>query len=126
MVSEKQQCRFFPVTQILSEVGLAAPDLHVLTPNHENYTALLLQPEGDIEADSGGVRNSNRSLATQQFTGFLQDAVAINADLVITPEYSVPWCVLETFVSAGTVPALGAGSSGCSDARAFPSTNFWN
>jgi len=82
------------VTQVLNQHGLATPQLRVLVPNRENDTALLLQPQGDIEADSDGVRNAVRDRAKRQFGAFVDDAiklnVKLNADLAITPEYSMP------------------------------------
>ena len=53
--------QIYPITQLLTDAGFTAPDLRVLNPNHENYTALLLQPEGDIEADANGVRNADKN-----------------------------------------------------------------
>jgi len=98
----------YSITQLLSDAGLAAPDLRVLTPNVENYTALLFQPQGDIEADTNGVRNADQALASQQHAAFLADAVAQQVAIAITPEYSTPWQVLESCLRAGTVPADNA------------------
>lgn len=60
----------------------------------ENYATLLFQPLGDIEADANGVRNVNHEFARRQFSAFLRDAARLNADLAVTPEYSMPWSVL--------------------------------
>lgn len=96
------------VNQVLNEVGLAPPFLRALVPNQENYTALLLQPQGEIEADASGVRNANRGLAVTQFSAFLNDAVTLKADLAVTPEYSMPWEVLEQAISSGKTPPSGS------------------
>jgi hypothetical protein len=37
------------VAEVLAAEGLAAPVLNVLVPNEQNYSALLMQPQGDIE-----------------------------------------------------------------------------
>jgi hypothetical protein len=100
--------QIYPVTQLLSDAGFAAPELRILNPNYENYTALLLQPQGKIEADANGVRNADQDLARMQYSAFLADAVSTQADIAITPEYSMPWQVFEDSVRGGVVPASGA------------------
>ncbi len=100
--------QLFSITQLLSDAGISAPDLCVLNPNHENYTAFLLQPQGDIEADTNGVRNADPELARQQHAAFLADAVTERSAIAISPEYSMPWQVLEERLRAGVVPAAGA------------------
>lgn len=100
--------QIYPISQLLSDAGFAAPDLRVLNPNHENYTALLLQPEGEIEADNNGVRNADQDLVCRQYAGFLAQAVSEQSALAITPEYSMPWRVVEESLRAGTTPAEGA------------------
>lgn len=96
------------VAETLAQFGLVPPDLNVLVPNHDNYTTLLLQPLGDIEADANGVRNSDHDFARRQFSAFLIDAARLNADLAVTPEYSMPWSVLEECISVGSGPRDGA------------------
>ncbi len=84
-----------PVQEILEPEGFGLPQaLNVLVPNIDNYSTLLMQPHGDIEADAQGVRSFDRDLATAQFGQFLSDAVETQADLVVTPEYAMPWDVL--------------------------------
>ena len=82
--------------------------MRVLIPNHENYNALLFQPQGDIEADTNGVRNTDQALAREQYATFLADAIADQVDLAITPEYSMPWKVFEECLRTGVVPPPGA------------------
>lgn len=100
--------QIYSINQLLTEFGFSAPELHVLNPNHENYTALLFQPQGDIEADDNGVRNVDRLLAHNQHLAFLADAATENVDLAITPEYSTPWTSLEESIRDGVEPAEGA------------------
>lgn len=100
--------QIYSISQLLTEATIAVPALRVLNPNHENYTALLLQPEGDIEADANGVRNAEQELARRQYAAFLSQAVAEQSAVVITPEYSMPWSVTEDSFRAGIVPAEGA------------------
>lgn len=93
------------VKDILLDEGLGVPTLNALIPNVNTYEVLLLQPHGDIEADVSGVRNSNHTLAIDQYGQFLEDANEKQADLVITPEYSMPWSVLETVIKDKQGPA---------------------
>lgn len=95
------------VKDILLDEGLGVPTLNALIPNVDTYEVLLLQPHGDIEADVSGVRNSNHTLAIDQYGQFLEDANEKQADLVITPEYSMPWSVLETVIKDIQGPAHG-------------------
>ena len=95
------------VSTVLADVGFDPPNLNVLVPSVDNYKALLLQPHGNIEASGDGVRNRDRELAYKQYEKFLEDACQIGADLVVTPEYSMPWKSLSDALKAGVVPAQG-------------------
>ncbi len=97
-----------PVSDVLSEVGFTEPDLRVLAPTLENYTALLFQPEGNIEVDHDGIRHADQDCANKQFAAFLNDAVEIRADIAVTPEYSMPWKTLEEQILAEVVPPHGS------------------
>ena len=96
-----------PVADILLENTLRTPILNALIPNADNYTVLALQPHGDIEASAEGVRSRDRVLATRQFSKFLEYAKETQADIVITPEYSMPWEVLSAAISGGMGPVQG-------------------
>lgn len=96
-----------PVAEVLASEGLGAPVINALVANVENYSVLLMQPCGHIEASTAGVRNRDRELAQRQFGGFLTDARQTGADLVITPEYSMPWETLVAAIKNGTVPGEG-------------------
>ncbi len=101
--------QIYPIDQLLIQEGFAAiPPLRALNPNKDNYSALLFQPQADIEADTSGVRHADATLAAKQFTSFLEMAITDQADLAITPEYSMPWESLETAILNGTVPASGS------------------
>ncbi len=94
------------VAEVLAAEGFAPPDLNVLAPNEQNYTALLMQPQGDIEVSHDGVRNRDRTLAQAQLRAFLDDARETDADLVVTPEYSMPWTTLAGAIQAAVTPSL--------------------
>lgn len=96
-----------PVADILLENALETPILNALIPNADNYKLLALQPQGDIEASAEGVRNRDHDLATRQFGKFLEYAKETQADIVITPEYSMPWEVLSAAISEGKGPVQG-------------------
>src|SRR5262245_19581136 len=97
-----------PVIHALSPAGLVDPNLRALNPNHENYTALFLQPQGEIEADKKGVRHVDRKAASAQFRRFLERAVQLPADLAVTPEYSMPWETLLQALAENIVPPKGS------------------
>ena len=96
-----------PATHLLTPAGLAEPSLRILIPTQDNYTTLLLQPQGNIDADANGVRHADHDLAQKQFRAFLDDAVRLNADLAVTPEYSMPWDTLAEAIKASVVPSPG-------------------
>jgi len=96
-----------PVAEVLAPEGLAAPTLNALVPNESNYTVLLMQPHGEIDASAAGVRNRDRDLAKNQFGRLLDAARETLADLVVTPEYSMPWEVLIEALKKSIVPAEG-------------------
>lgn len=95
------------VADILLENTIGTPILNALIPNADNYKLLALQPQGDIEVSAEGVRSRNRDLATKQFGKFLEYAKETQADIVITPEYSMPWGVLSATISEGRGPVQG-------------------
>ena len=95
------------VDDILAEHGFAPPKIRALLPDQSTYKALLLQPKGIITANPSGVRNSDQGLATDQYSAFLDTAIQVEADLVVTPEYSVPWRVLEKRIENDDLPVEG-------------------
>lgn len=97
-----------PVIELLAPAGLGTPSLRALVPNEENYSVLLFQPRGRIEANGRGVRHTNRELARNQFRAFLHVAQTADTDLAVTPEYSMPWDVLVEAIKADSGPAEGA------------------
>ena len=87
------------VNNILKEERLNEPTLNALTGDANNYSVLLFQPQGKINATPEAVRNSDEGLARFQFSKFLEEAREQQADLVVTPEYSMPWTVLREAIS---------------------------
>jgi hypothetical protein len=95
------------VAEVLAAEGLGPPALNVLVPNEQNYRVSLMQPQGDIEISGAGVRNRDQASAAAQFGAFLRDARETDADLVVTPEYSMPWSTLTAALQAAIIPSQG-------------------
>ena len=114
------------ITQILDDNDLDVPRLNVLLADENNYSVLLLQPKGQIEVTHAGIRNGDRALAEEQFGKFLSEATDLQADLVVTPEYSTPWKVLQAAIDGedkgpvqGKLWALGCESIKYSELQRF-------
>lgn len=97
-----------PIDEMLAPADLGVPLLRVLIPNEDNYSVLLLQPKGLIDADATGVHHVDSVSAAKQFCGFLDEAQRTKADLAVTPEYSMPWATLLGALKAGHKPEKGA------------------
>lgn len=106
-LSPSSSMQIKPVAEVLGRAGFDAPALKALIPDVNNYSVLLLQPSGDIEATADGVHNHDQPLATKQFSRFIKDAVNTHADLALTPEYSMPWSVLTDSIKNGAHPEPG-------------------
>jgi len=98
---------FKSVSNVLHESGCEHPTLNALIPSAANYKAMMFQPRGEIEASVNGVFNKDRAFATKQFREFLALAQQQEADLAVTPEYSMPWDVLKNAITTGAQPAPG-------------------
>src|ERR1041385_4173040 len=61
----------------------------------------------DRSRGANGVQGRDRNLAARQFSGFLHRAVTTHSDLVVTPDYSMPWDCLVSAISEGRVPEDG-------------------
>lgn len=111
-----QQCKPGPLTPV---------ELNALKTMREPYRALLLQPHGVVEANEDRVGHADRVHGAQLCSGFLRTAVAVHADLVVAPEYCVPWAVVDEIVSGvyrpepGCIWALGCESIPPADLIAF-------
>lgn len=93
--------------QTLAQAGFRAPELAALVPDVNNYSVLLAQPQGLVEADATGVRNRDQVRAQAVFSGFLKKAVETAADLAVTPEYALPWATFVAALRADVRPAAG-------------------
>jgi len=82
--------------------------LIALEPRPEPYVALLCQPNGTIHASAARVGNANGEDVLPMYRAFLNDAVESQAQLAITPEYSVPWAVVREILVGAARPPHGS------------------
>jgi hypothetical protein len=102
-----------------------APELEVLKPDNQSYRCLLLQPSGPIYADSKRIGHLNIALAELRCKQFLELASSKDVELAITPEYCVPWTVLEEVAVGPTFPTPGRlWVLGCESATATQLSSF--
>lgn len=87
---------------------LTLMSLHALSPEREPYRAMLLQPSGIIEANEDRVGHEDVALGHALCNGFLLSSVNNQADLVVAPEYCIPWTVVDEIVTGQYRPPLGA------------------
>jgi len=98
-----------PVEQRLKREGLDPPRLNALQADDTLYTVLAHQPPGHIRIAPGSIGNANSVEAKQRTAAFLQLAATAGSqpDLVVSPEYSVPWEALLEAIEQGVVPEEG-------------------
>jgi hypothetical protein len=82
--------------------------LTALEPRPEPYFALLCQPNGTIHASAARIGNSNGQAVLPMYRAFLNDAVESQAQIAITPEYSVPWALVREILSGVVRPPQGS------------------
>lgn len=95
------------VQEKLLEYGLNNPELEVLKPNNQNYSCALLQSSGPIYADSKRIGHLNVVESELRCKAFLEAAYCKDIELVVTPEYSVPWNTLKEITIGDKFPAPG-------------------
>lgn len=82
--------------------------LAALEPRREPYFALLCQPDGTIHASDARIGNSDPVAAAPMYAAFLTRAVSSQAQLVVTPEYSTPWSLIDEIARGTMRPPDGA------------------
>jgi hypothetical protein len=83
------------VKNFLAKRGLDYPKLAVLQASEQLYSAVLIQPKAVIAVAKGAICNAVTAEAEKLFLGAVQIAIDTKAELLVTPEYSMPWAVLE-------------------------------
>ena len=101
------------VGQVLAQHADGAAPLRMsrltaLQPRPAPYYALLCQPHGTIHASAARIGNSDPQAAVPMYRAFLGDAVASQAQLAITPEYSVPWALVAEIIHGTPRPLKGS------------------
>lgn len=95
------------IDRFLEDRGLKMPQLNVLTPDHEHYTAILYQHKGDLTVTTGNtpsIRNRDQSLASKKHIGFFEIALQTKSDLILNPEYACPLNALGSLLEKGLFP----------------------
>jgi hypothetical protein len=82
--------------------------LLALEPRREPYFALLCQPHGTIHASTARIGNSDSESVQPMYRGFLNRAVERQAQLVVAPEYSIPWAILTEVIAGHLRPPNGS------------------
>lgn len=83
--------------------------LKILQPLRDTYDALFVQPCGDLQATKDGVRNADHAIANKLYLHLLVQSCEQKVDLLVTPEYCVPWSIVEEVVTTNDYrPKQGA------------------
>lgn len=82
--------------------------LKILQPLRDPYDALLVQPIGTMQASENGIGHYDQNSAIKLYRNLLNRACAHTVDLVVTPEYCLPWRIVEEIVDTEIKPKQGA------------------
>lgn len=98
-----------PVEQRLKREGLEPPHLNALQADDTLYTVLTHQPPGRIRIAPDSIGHADSVVAKLRTAAFLRLAATAGSqpDLVVSPEYSVPWEALLEAVEQAIVPEEG-------------------
>jgi len=90
-----------PVEEFLDDLSLIS--LNCLVADRQPYSLLMLQPGGPIYGTEERVGHSDIERGSDLCRAFLQQSLDEQAELVIAPEYCVPWALVEE-VGSGQSP----------------------
>jgi hypothetical protein len=96
-----------PVENMLQISGLRHPKLSALQADDTLYNVMTLQPEGRILIKDNFIGNADSAEAKGRMLSFFRQVNLTQPDVLICPEYSVPWDTLIESIEAGIVPQLG-------------------
>ena len=88
--------------------NLSVLPLKILQPLRDLYDALLVQPLGAMQATEQHIGHVDQDSAVKLYRDLLGKACEHEVDLVVTPEYCLPWQVIEEISETGLKPKLGA------------------
>ena len=99
-----------PVQTLLAsrDRPLSLRPLDALQARPAPYQALLCQPGGTLESSPRRIGNLDSTAAAPAYRALLGKATTSHADLVLTPEYSVPWSVFNDIIQGHLIPPEGA------------------
>jgi hypothetical protein len=83
--------RFKSIDTLGLQVNLSA-----LNRDSQPYSIFLYQHEGNLQADDVAIRNYPS--VQPQLQAVIEKALETNADLVLTPEYSCPWEIINSII----------------------------
>jgi hypothetical protein len=86
---------------------LKNPELPFLIAQPSLVRILMFQPSGLVFADSTRVGVVDRQALSIEMKGFLHQAVQLDPDLIVCPEYSCPWETLIEVIEQGVFPTQG-------------------
>jgi hypothetical protein len=97
------------IEQRLKGEGLDRPRLNALRADDTLYTVLAHQPLGRIRIAEDSIGHANPAEAKQRTLSFIRLAVSLESqpDLLVSPEYSVPWDALVESIEEGNAPGPG-------------------
>ena len=95
------------IDEVISERGLTQLPLSLLEPDCKEFDVLLYQHGGGLVADEKGVFNLDNELATLKFDSLFALAAEVRPHLLVTPEYSCPWSLIEQEANGDRWPAAG-------------------
>ena len=97
------------VEQKLAAAGLESPRLNALQADETLYTVLAHQPPGHIRIATDSIGHVNPVEAAQRTRSLFRLAASLECqpDLLISPEYSVPWDALVESIQEGIGPEPG-------------------
>jgi hypothetical protein len=109
---------------------LSVLPLDALDTRRDPYRAMLLQPEGRLQASGKGVSHYDQMAAAAMCDAFLLKACELEADIVVAPEYCIPWATIRKIAEGAFRPRPGAiWVLGCQSTTANELDelrNFWN
>lgn len=98
-----------PVEKRLVAEGLERPHLNALQADETLYTVLAHQPLGLIQIETDSIAQADRAAALQRAQELFRLAANLESqpDLLLSPEYSIPWDALVESLKAGISPSPG-------------------
>ena len=97
------------VEQRLQSEGLDYPQLNALQADDTLYTLLAHQPPGRIRITSTSIGNADPVEAHQRSSALFDLVASLDnqPDLLVSPEYSIPWEALQDAIERGIKPGRG-------------------